>query len=174
MEVCCSPGGLRFSGAAAIYLGSGGENRYLTTVLGSLAAGHGQDRMTVMAVGSADGTDWHYLSTIANHSTPRMNSAEGGPNEMDLAWLPDNNRIIAMIRNCAGAVGGCSQNYVRSVSSDRGATWSKPAFVPNVGSARPRLLRLGSTMILSGGRMWNGGDMKDHINLGNGTSSHGP
>jgi hypothetical protein len=91
---------------------------------------------------------------------------------MDLAYLPDNKRIIAMIRNCAGAVDGCSQNYIRSVSSDRGATWSAPAFVPNVGSARPRLLQLGSTMILSGGRMWNGGDMIDHVNLRNGSNDN--
>ena len=91
---------------------------------------------------------------------------------MDIAWLPDKKRIIAMIRNCAGAVSDCSQNYVRSVSSDRGATWSTPAFVPNVGSARPRLLQLGSTMTLSGGRMWNGGDMRDHMNLHNGTNDN--
>jgi hypothetical protein len=64
---CCSPGGLRFSGAAAIYLGPGGRHRYLTTVLGVLDH-HGG--MAVMAVGSADGIDWHYLSTIANASTP--------------------------------------------------------------------------------------------------------
>jgi hypothetical protein len=153
-------------------LGPGGDNRYLATVLGSLAEGHGQDRMTVLAVGSADGIAWRYLSTIANYSTPHMNSAEGGPNEMDLAYLPDNKRIIAMIRNCAGAVADCSQNYARSVSSDRGATWSEPAFVPNVGSARPRLLQLGSTMILSGGRMWNGGDMRDHVNVQNGTNDN--
>eukprot|EP01043_Picozoa_sp_COSAG02_P037483 COSAG02_NODE_2816_length_7969_cov_3.879670_2_plen_511_part_00 len=169
---CCSVGGLRFSGAAAIYLGPGGENRYLTTILGSLAAGHGQDRMTIMAVGSTDGISWRYISTIANYSTPNMNSAEGGPNEMDLAWLPDNERILAMIRVCAGAVNLCTQNYARSVSSDRGKTWSMPEFVPNVGSARPRLLQMGNTMILGGGRMWNGGDMKDHLNLHNGTNDN--
>lgn len=172
LVVCCSVGGLRFSGAAAIYLGPGGKNRYLTTVLGSLAAGHGQDRMAILAVGSTDGIAWHYLSTIADYSTPHMNSAEGGPNEMDLAWLPDNKRIIAMMRVCGGAVAECSENYARSVSSDRGATWSEPAFVPNVGSARPRLLQLGSTLIMGGGRMWNGGDMRDHINLINGTNDN--
>ena len=172
LVVCCSVGGLKFSGSAAVYLGPGGENRYLATVLGSLLAGQGQDRMAIMAVGSADGIAWRYLSTIANHSTPHMNSAEGGPNEMDLAWLPDNKRIIAMMRVCAGAVDMCSQNYARSVSSDRGATWSTPVFVPNTGSARPRLLQLGSAMILGGGRMWNGGDMRDHVNIVNGTNDN--
>jgi hypothetical protein len=171
--VCCSVGGLRFSGAAAIYLGPGGENRYLATVLGELASeSKAQDGMTILAVASADGINWHYLSTIANYSTPHMNSAEGGPNEMDLAWLPDNKRIIAMMRICGGAVADCTQNYARSVSSDRGATWSAPMLVPNVGSARPRLLQMGSTMILGGGRMWNGGDMINHNNLQNGTNDN--
>ena len=127
LVVCCSVGGLRFSGAAAIYLGAGGENRYLATVLGNLAS-NPRDGMTIMAVGSADGVAWHYLNTIANSSTPHMNSAEGGPQEMDLAWLPDNKRIIAMIRVCAGAVADCTQNYARSVSSDRGMTWSVSSF----------------------------------------------
>ena len=146
LAVCCSVGGLRFSGAAALNLGPGGEHRYLATVLGELAAG-GRGNIAIMAVGSADGITWDYLSTIA----PHMNSAEGGPNEMDLAYLPDNNRILAMFRVCAGAVANCVQNYARSVSSDRGATWSKPALVPNVGCARPRLLQMGSTMIMAGG-----------------------
>ena len=77
-----------------------------------------------------------------------------------------------MMRICAGAVADCSQKYARAVSSDRGSSWSRPSLVPNVGSARPRLLQLGSTMILGGGRMWNGGDMKDHMNLQNGTNDN--
>ena len=86
LMVCCSVGGLRFSGAAAVYLGPGGENLYLATVLGSLASGNPQDSMTIMAVGSADGISWKYLSTIANHSTPHMNSAEGGFKMMNSAF----------------------------------------------------------------------------------------
>jgi hypothetical protein len=45
-------------------------------------------------------------------------------------------------------------NYHRSVSTDHGKTWSKLTAV-DAGCARPRLLQVGSTMLLSGGRHRN-------------------
>ena len=76
---------------------------------------------------------------------------------MDLAWLPGDTTIIAAIR-LDGGDGPISHPYVdyhRSVSTDRGASWSKAAPMKGAGCARPRLLQLGSTMLLSGGRMRN-------------------
>lgn len=79
-----------------------------------------------------------------------------GPNEMDLAWLPDGKTILAMIR-LDGGDGPKTHpyvNYHRSVSTDRGKSWSALTAV-DAGCARPRLLQLGTTMLLSGGRRRN-------------------
>ena len=58
-----------------------------------------------------------------------------------------------MMRLDAGDAGRYHR-YARSVSNTGGRSWSKPAMLNGVGAARPRLLRLGGSLLLSGGRTW--------------------
>ena len=149
-----SVGGLRFGGAAGLFLGDGGPHRFLQSVIVTLASDAASGATSVLALGSADGKLWEYLGPIA--LAPDYPDSQEGPNEMDLAWLPDRKTILAMIR-LDGGDGPKTHpyvNYHRSVSSDRGATWSKLTAV-DAGCARPRLLQLGPTMLLSGGRHRN-------------------
>ncbi len=149
-----SKGGLRFGGAASIFLGAGGGHKYLQSVIVTLASDAATGATSVLCLGSADGLLWEYLSPIALASD--YPTSQEGPNEMDMAWLPDGQTLLAMIR-LDGGDGPKTHpyvNYHRSVSKDRGKTWSRLAAV-GAGCARPRLLRLGATMLMSGGRHRN-------------------
>ena len=57
--------------------------------------------------------------------------------------------------------------YASSVSQDQGKTWSPPRSLPaGVGCARPRLLALGNSLLLSGGRpRYNSRDVKLWLNV---------
>lgn len=149
-----SKGGLRFGGAASVYLGGGGAHKYLQSVIATLASDAASGATSVLAMGSVDGLLWEYLGPIA--LAANYPSSQEGPNEMDMAWLPDDKTLLAMIR-LDGGDGPKSHpyvNYHRTVSTDRGKTWS-PLTAVGAGCARPRLLRIGTTMLLSGGRHRN-------------------
>ena len=51
--------------------------------------------------------------------------------------------------------GGYYTDYLQSRSTDTGRTWSKPSFMLGAGSADPQLLRVGGSVVLSGGRNCN-------------------
>jgi hypothetical protein len=151
-----SVGGLRFGGASSVFLGDGGKHRYLASVIVTLASNGAaaSGATSVLAMASADGKLWEYLAPIALASD--FPASQEGPNEMDLAWLPGDTTIIAVLR-LDGGDGPKTHPYVdyhRSVSTDRGSSWTKAAPI-GAGCARPRLLQLGGTMLLSGGRMRN-------------------
>ena len=110
---------------------------------------------SVVAYRATDGLglSWEYAGTILDAASAPQ--SEEGPNENDLALMPDG-RILCVLRLDAG---DCVRSkpyrpYVRSISSDGGLTWSTA--VPlgeGVGCARPRLLVLGKrSLLLSGGR----------------------
>lgn len=127
---------------------------YLQSVIVTLASDAASGRTSVLAMGSRDGKLWEYIGPIATAADFPL--SQEGANEMDLAWLPGNKAILAMIR-MDGGDGPKTHPYVpyhRSVSTDRGITWSKAKPV-DAGCARPRLLQLGSVMLMSGGRMRN-------------------
>eukprot|EP01052_Picozoa_sp_SAG31_P050215 SAG31_NODE_11359_length_1039_cov_1.205319_2_plen_152_part_01 len=134
-----------------MYLGGeGGSHKYLQSVIVTLV-GDGQ-ATSVLAMGSADGKVFNYLGPIATAS--EFPTSQEGPNEMDLSWLPGNKAILAVIR-LDGGDGPRTHpyvNYHKSISTSRGLTWSKATPIV-AGCARPRLLQVGSTMLLSGGRM---------------------
>ena len=85
----------------------------------------------------------------------------------DLALLP-NGSVLSVMRfdsgdgeNCKGCSAGCRgpcRPYHRSLSTDRGRTWSRPTPLYTtdklpMGCARPRLLQLSSgPLLLTGGR----------------------
>jgi hypothetical protein len=145
-----SRGGLRFGGAASVYLGADGAHKFLQSVIVT-QAGDG-DATSVLAMGSADGKVFSYLGPIATASD--FPSSQEGPNEHDLTWLPGHKAIVAVIR-LDGGDGPRTHpyvNYHKSISTDFGLTWTRATPI-DAGCARPRLLQMGSTMLLSGGRM---------------------
>ena len=108
---------------------------------------------SVVAYRSADGLEWTYSGTILDAAS--ATTSEEGPNENDLALMPDG-RILCVLRLDAGD--GTKSHpyrpYVRSVSGDGGRTWSRAVSLgESVGCARPRLLALGGSLLLSGGRL---------------------
>ena len=97
-----------------------------------------------------DGYQWIFAGSIARADDPRVASNEG-PNENSLALL-NNGSLMCIMRLDAGDAGRYHR-YASSLSSD-GHSWSVAKMLNGVGAARPRLLRLGSSLLLSGGRTW--------------------
>jgi len=81
--------------------------------------------------------------------------AHEGPNENAVALLSDNQTIFVIMRLGAGDYGGYYSDYLQSRSTTTGQTWSTPSFLIGAGSADPQLMRVGGSLILSGGRNCN-------------------
>ena len=61
-----SVGGLRFGGAASVFLGAGGAHKYLQSVIVTLASDSATGATSVLALGSADGQVGLTLSFTSN------------------------------------------------------------------------------------------------------------
>ena len=66
--------------------------------------------------------------------------------------------------------------FYRTSSRDGGVSWAAAVPIDGIGTARPRLLRLGNTMLLSGGRMagvggFGGWDARLWVSTGSAASS---
>ena len=123
-------------------------------------------KMSVVAISSADGYDWTFLSVVAN-ATSGPHSSVFGPDENDLALQADGKTLLCVLRmdgdgpcdsgsrKANGGTGGDYRYYAASVSSDNGLSWSHPEPIVGAGCARPRLLSLGATkpILMSGGRL---------------------
>ena len=131
--------------AATLPLPLGG---YLGTVVCVLAADRARARRSVLAFRSADGSAWAFASVVAAASElPRV--AEG-PSENALALLR-NGSVLCVMR--VEGQSGHHSPYHSAVSDDRGLSWHSLRPLPaGVGAVRPRLLRLGNALVLSGGR----------------------
>lgn len=114
------------------------------------------NQSSIVVFWSDDGVHFSYRSTLADaHDYPQ--SLEG-PNEHDVTVLPDGASLLAVVR-LDGGDGGLKPplqpyhylDYHKSISTDWGRTWSRLAPI-DAGCARPRLLALGSVVVLSGGR----------------------
>jgi hypothetical protein len=81
--------------------------------------------------------------------------AHEGANENAACLLADNRSVFTVMRLGAGDYGGYYSDYLQSRSTDTGRSWSKPSFIMGAGSADPKLLRVGGSLILSGGRNCN-------------------
>ena len=109
-------------------------------------------RASIAAFRSEDGGyHWSYTGSIARADDPRVPSNEG-PNENSLALLT-NGSLLCIMRLDAGDAGRYHR-YASSVSNDGGHSWSTAHMLNGIGAARPRLLRLGGSLLLSGGRTW--------------------
>jgi hypothetical protein len=126
------------------------------SIVGSLIVGWGTvsgKRASIAAFRSTDdGFAWTFAGDIARADDPRVPSNEG-PNENTLALLA-NGTLLCVMRLDAGDAGRYHR-YAASFSSDgKAQTWSVATMLNGVGAARPRLLRLGTSLLLSGGRTW--------------------
>ena len=116
------------------------------------------------------GKQWRFISVLADaHDYPL--SLEG-PNEHDLTVGPDGKTLIAVVRFDGGdgpphrgtyrpfGPPHYSRYHITS-SRDFGKTWLKLSPIANAGCARPRLLVMGDTLLLSGGRFRVDGNTSD-------------
>jgi len=115
----------------------------------------------VLAFASKDGYSYEFVGNISTCLDNLGRSSEG-PNEHDLALLP-NGDVMSVIRTGAGDGAGGYAPYYMTKSSDGGKTWSKPVALVDtdghaIGCARPHLVQLGNATLLSGGRMMMGHD----------------
>jgi len=108
---------------------------------------------SLVAFRSKNGYDYEYAGNISlSLDLPRSSE---GPNEHDMALLP-NGDVLCVMRTGAGDGRGGYMPFYKTLSSDGGRTWSKPEVMPNIGCARPHLVQLGNVTILSGGRKMMG------------------
>ena len=143
----------RWGGSSSLALPSGG---WLKSAIVNWAdpkprdPTHGAPCSVIVFNSTSDGRVWRYIATLADAAD--YPQSEEGPNEHDVALLADGLTLLAVIRMDGGdGVGSPYLNYSSTLSSDFGATWSRLR-PTNAGCARPRLMLLGKTLLLSGGR----------------------
>lgn len=128
----------------------------------NLPRGNPDPRLTnvsasIVAYRSSDGLEWRYAGTVVDAAAaPR---SQEGANENDLALMADGVSLLCVFRLDAGdgslpsGVASPYKPYSMAVSTDGGHTWSAAASLGRgVGCARPRLLRVGASLLLAGGR----------------------
>lgn len=124
------------------------------------------NRSSVVVFHSENGTIWNFLSVIADtHDYPESHE---GPNENDMTLLPDGKTLLAILR-LDGGDGGLQPPrepyyylpYHRTISKDWGRTWTKLVPISNAGCVRPRLVTIGWTTLLTGGRFRYYGNTSD-------------
>ena len=140
--------------------GSSGE--YITLPDGSMVGiskstlGSGSGRLSAVAIRSTDGGfNWTFASVVA--SAEEVPYASEGPSEGTLATLR-NGTLMAVMR--VDGQSGHYAPYISKLSDDGGLTWHslRPLHgggsggVDGAGCVRPRLLALGTSLVLSGGR----------------------
>ena len=137
----------------------------------------GGPRASLLAARSTDGGhEFRFSAVVANASlfagkhgdNSAWNGTLTGATEHDVVELPSGDGLLAVWRMGAGdgcgkeqfnislclAVGGYMP-YFKAYSTDEGMSWSTPAPISNVdppGCARPWMITLGDTVLLSGGR----------------------
>jgi hypothetical protein len=106
---------------------------------------------------------------LRNLGRKRKGVFAAGPNEHDLTLLSDGKTLMVVTRIDGGdgrppycASQHTVKNYHSLFSTDGGTTWTKPTPMRDVtgrgiGTAYPRLLKVGNTLLLSGGRLMTEG-----------------
>ena len=154
------PTWIRFNGGSIVHLGN---STWLRTAMVCFEDNPRAPASTsIVAFISRDsGSRWVYMATVVDAAAVAAESMEG-PNEHDIVRLPGGRLVIAMRFDGGDGHDACIANctaagwkpYFWSTSDDEGRSWSAPVPMVGTGSARPRLLLLGSsTLLLSGGRM---------------------
>ena len=148
------------SGAGTVRLPDG---TYLqTTVIPWLGGEFGAQASAsgVHAWSSNDTFAWSFVGTVA--TAAQFPDSGEGPNENSLSLAADGRTVVCVMRLDGGD--GLrwgdhrTKNYHLARSTSGGRSWSKATELRDanghgVGTARPRLLLLGSKLLLSGGRL---------------------
>ena len=117
------------------------DGTYLATAYGHF---EGDDRDSIVAVESTDGTNWAVRSVVADAACPVPGS--GGPSESAICRLQDG-RIMCVFRVESKLPFG------QTWSSDEGRTWTPAVTMSGPFSVQPSLAVMGSGAVaLSGGR----------------------
>ena len=117
------------------------DGTYLATAYGHF---EGDDRDSIVAVESTDGTNWAVRSVVADAACPVPGS--GGPSESAICRLQDG-RIMCVFRVESKLPFG------QTWSSDEGRTWTPAVTMPGPFSVQPSLAVMDSGAVaLSGGR----------------------
>jgi hypothetical protein len=159
---------IRFAGGASLVISDDGR-----TILQTASFAFGDNptssyaQSTTAYLSTDGGNNFTYLSTVAA-AGDYLDSQEGPGGEMDLALLPAKGGtpaiIVCVLRVDAGD-GPRSHPYKPfhwTSSSDMGKTWRKLQPMNGTGCARPRLLLLGDTLLMTGGRMRAPVDLINH------------
>ena len=117
------------------------DSAYLATAYGHF---EGDERDSIVAVESTDGTNWTVRSVIADAACPVP--GKGGPSESAICRLQDG-RIMCVFRVES------RMPFGQSWSSDEGRTWTPAIAMPGVFSVQPSLAVMeDGAVALSGGR----------------------
>ena len=117
------------------------DGTYLATAYGHF---EGDERDSIVAVESTDGTNWSVRSVVADAACPVPGS--GGPSESAICRLQDG-RIMCVFRVESRLPFG------QTWSSDEGRTWTPAVAMPGVFSVQPSLAVMeDGALALSGGR----------------------
>lgn len=105
---------------------------------------------SLVAFQSSDGVDYEYVgNVITSLDVPESSEA---PNEHDCSLLGSGD-VLCVARMGAGDGKGGYMPLYKTLSSDRGKTWSRAEAMPGIGCARPHLVQLDNNItLLSAGR----------------------
>ena len=141
------PGVERFLPSAGATLALPG-GRFVGTLVCVMADDRISGRRSVLAFVSADGFSWRWTSVVA--AAAQLPRVAEGPSENALAALR-NGSVLCVMR--VEGQSGHHSPYRSAVSDDGGESWHSLCALPDgVGSVRPRLLPVGGSLVLSGGR----------------------
>lgn len=113
---------------------------------------------------SMDSFQWDYLATVARASDfPKSGE---GPNENAMSLTSAGNLLVVMRMDGNDGVrwgDHTSKNFFSSRSTDMGKTWTKASEIRDlrgkgIGTARPQLLLLGGSLLLTGSRVLSSDD----------------
>ena len=150
-----SPGGARLArgGTASVRLADGSLLQTAIVTFADQDHLRSPNASSVIVFHSLDGVVWDFRAVVADAA--KYPESEEGPNEHDMAFLPDGETLLVVMRfdGGDGPLTHPHKPYHRVTSRDGGRTWTVASPIAGIGTARPRLLRVGDTMLLSGGRM---------------------
>lgn len=157
-----TPAMIRLMGASWLDIGGGKQLQTAMIKFNSTGQSCPTANSIVVFVSADGGKTYGYSGMVADAAD--LPFSQEGPNEHDCALLPstksDGGKLIGCAIRLDGGDGPISHPYLPfywTQSSDSGRSWSKPVAMNGTGCARPRLLLLGDTLLLSGGRMRNEG-----------------
>jgi hypothetical protein len=144
---------IRLAGAAWLDLGGGTQLQTAMFCFNSTGQACADSQSIAAFVSSDGGKTYAYSSMVADAKD--MPFSQEGPNEHDCQLLPSGTAgtLVGCAIRVDGGDGPINHHflpYYWTHSSDMGVSWSTPVAMNGTGCARPRLLVLGYTLLMSG------------------------